>query len=167
MANRTSWTPGNGQGLTYGSLFNGSDLASLPSGDAVASSVTAIANGTNLDTFMKVSAKFTISSTTPTAGSFVSLWIAYLNEDGTIYGDGNFPAGTQKAYQPAWAPVATVPLNNAAGAQTVLAVDFPVFMIEPRNFIAILGTGGSAPTLSATGTNCVVDYVTANVNLND
>ncbi len=58
MASRTAWIAGNGQGLTWGTLINSADMTTGPlaTANTVLSSVADIANGTNLDQFMDISA---------------------------------------------------------------------------------------------------------------
>lgn len=170
MANVTNWVVET----NWTTMFNGGDLASLPSGDAVAASngsgaAAAITNGTQLALYCDVSIELTIGATTPTAGAWLALWLAALNQDGATYGDGNFPIGasygTQKSYQPAWAPVGILPLNSGV-AQTLLAGVIQGILMPPGSWLPILGTGGNAPTLSANAGNNVVKYRTYNVNLN-
>jgi hypothetical protein len=170
MANVVNWIVET----NWTTMFQGGDLASLPSGDAVAASngsgaAAAITNGTQLALYCDVSIELTISSTTPTAGAWLGLWLAALQQDGTTYGDGNFPIGasygTQKTYQPAWQPVGVIPLNSF-GAQTLLAGMIQGFLMPPGSWLPIFGTGGSAPTLSSTASNSVIKYRTYNPNLN-
>src|ERR1700739_4906987 len=92
-ANRTAWTAGNGQGLTWGTLVNSADMASLPNGSTVLSSVAGIANGTALDQFMDISCKLAIPSNTVAAGANIAFWIYALQEDGSNYRDGQLTAG--------------------------------------------------------------------------
>jgi len=110
MASRTSWVAGNGQGLTWGTLINSADMASMTNGQTVLSSVTAIANGTNLDMFMDISAVLVIASNTIAAGASLGFWLYNLQEDGLTYGDGQLTAGTPASLTPAWVPCATIPL---------------------------------------------------------
>lgn len=175
-----AWRSGRLAGGTFPNwqtMFQGGDLASLASGDAVAASngsgsALTIVNDTYDnssdaygDQLIRVSVKLTISSTTPTAGSWWAIWFALLNQDGSTYGDGNFPIGasygTQKTYQPAVPPAILRPFNNAAGAQTVLADTVDIWL-PPGIVLPIFGTGGSAPTLNSTPSNSVIKYATFN-----
>ena|ERR1700757_2149908 len=166
MTGRTAWTSGNGQGYTWGTLFNGSDLVSMPSGDAVLSTVTAIANQTNQDIYMDVSIEMTIGSATPSAGASVSLYAYYLLGDGTTYGDGQLVAGTQKAYVPQGNQlVGVLPIETSA-AVTLMCGMLNGVVIYPGTVLFAL-YNGTGVTLSATAGNCVVKYRTYNLNLNN
>jgi hypothetical protein len=87
-----------GQGLTYTAAFNNSDLAALPNGSAVLSSIADITNGTYLDVFAAISCSMgTLSVASP---NFVGIYFYPLNQDGTTYGDGYFSSGSQQAKVP-------------------------------------------------------------------
>lgn len=163
MSNRTSWTAGNGQGLTFGTLINSSDMTSMPNGDTVLSSVTAIANQTNLDQFMDISFKLAISSSTIAAGANIVFWIYAENADGSHYGDGQFTAGTQAALTPAFPPCAICAIPAVASTTTLYGYAQGI-IIPPQPFkIAVQNNCGFTLT-SGTQT---VDYITYNINLND
>lgn len=162
MASTTSWIGGNGQGLTYGTLINSADMASMANANTVVSSVADIANGTALDMFMDISASLVISSSTIVAGANLSFWIFMLNQDGTSYGDGQFTNGTAAAKTPTFSPCGTIPLI-AAATQTALKGDIQQIIIPPGSFrVAIQNNSGF--TLTA-GTQ-TVKYRTYNLNLN-
>ena len=162
MASRTAWTGGNGVGLTWATAINSADMASMVNGSSVVSSVADIANGTNLDMFMDISASLVIASSTIAAGANLAFWLYLLNQDGTTYGDGQFVNGTQKAATPTFSPVAVMPLV-AAAAQTALIGNAFQIMIPPGSFrLAIQNNSGFTLT-SGTQT---VKYRTYNVNLN-
>ncbi|HZT90278.1 MAG TPA: hypothetical protein VFA12_20225 [Stellaceae bacterium] len=165
MANRTAWTAGNGAGLTWTSGFGAADLTSLPSGDVVLSSGAAIANGANLDMFADASVEITIASSTPSAGAYIALWIAPLQEDGTTYGDGQLTAGVQAAYTPPWAPAAIIPIESGT-ALTKMMGSVSAILLPPRNFLWILGNF-TGLTFSGTAGNNVMKFITENVNLNN
>lgn len=163
MTSRTSWTAGNGQGLSWGTLVNSSDLTSMANGDTVLSSVTAIANGTNLDQFMDISFKLAISSSTIAAGANIAFWLYVENEDGSHYGDGQFTAGTAAALTPAFPPCAICAIPAVASTTTLYGYAQGI-IIPPQTFkVAIQNNCGFALT-SGTQT---VDYCTYNINLND
>lgn len=163
MANRTAWTAGNGVGLTWTTLINSSDMASMPNADTVLSTVADIANGTNLDMFMDVSASLAIASSTIVAGANLAFWLYALNQDGTTYGDGQLTAGTQAAKTPTFAAFGTMPLV-AAASQTTLLGYIQQVIIPPGSFrVAIQNNSGFALT-SGTQT---VKYRTYNVQLNN
>jgi len=166
MTNRTAWIAGLGQGLgSWGTLINGSDLASLANGSAVLSSVADIANGTNLDMFMDISFKFTgLTSATPAAGSNVSFFLATLNQDGSSYGSGELASGGTQTRAPA------MPLLGSYGIETAVAATsftgtVTGLTIPPQSFRVALFNNSSF-AFSATAGNCVVTYKTYNLNLN-
>lgn len=163
MTSRTAWTAGNGVGLTWSTLINSADLASMANGSSVLSSVADIANGTNLDQFMDISAICAISSSTIAAGANLAFWLYPLQEDGSTYGDGQFTAGTQAAKTPTFSPFGTMPLV-AAASQTTLVGFIQGIVIPPGSFrVAMQNNSGFALT-SGTQT---VKYRTYNINLNN
>lgn len=163
MSNRTAWTAGNGAGLTWTTLFNGTDMNSMTNAQSVLSSITAIANGTALDMFMDVSFEVTISSSTIAAGANLSLWIFPLMEDGSTYGDGSLAAGTAAAITPGLFPVLTMPLR-AAVTQTALYGYGQSIIIPPGTFLPVV-QNNSGFTLAGSGN--VAKYRTYNLNLNN
>jgi|SRR5215469_4033743 len=163
MANRSAWIAGNGVGLTWSTAINSADMTSLANGSTVVSSVADIANGTNLDQFMDLSAECLIASSTIAAGAVLSFWIYALLDNGSTYGDGNFVNGTQKAATPAFPPTAVMPLV-AAAAQTNLYGFAGGILLPPGSFrIAIQNNSGFAFTAGAQ----TVKYRTYNINLNN
>lgn len=83
MANTTRWIIGtNWTAVT----FTAADLNSLPSGGA-ALSTSVISNGTGLDQYVDFSFIATVGGTT-LAGSYISIYLLPLNQDGSTYGDG-------------------------------------------------------------------------------
>jgi hypothetical protein len=162
MANRTAWTAGNGVGLTWTTAINSADMASMANVRTVLSSVSDIANGTNLDQFMDISVRCAIASSTVAAGANFALWIYDLLDDGSTYGDGQLTAGTSAAITPTFAPCGIIPLV-AAAAQTTLVGYVNGIIIPPGSFrMAIQNNSGFALT-SGTQT---VRYRTYNQNLN-
>jgi len=168
MANRTAWTAGNGAGYTFSTLFAATDLTSLPSGSSVMSSNGAITNQTAQDMLMDVSYSFTVASITPAAGSGFTLYIAYLNQDGTTYGSGEIStAGSGGAITRAPTILQFIPLPvQITSAATVFVGNFTGFQIAPGSFLPIL-FNNLGETLSATNGNNIVKYRTYNVNLNN
>jgi hypothetical protein len=163
MASRTAWTAGNGQGLTYGTLINSADMASMTTAQTVVSSVADIANGTNLDMFMDISYLLAIASSTIAAGANFAFWIYALNEDGSHYGDGQFTNGTAASLTPAFPPcgVSAIP---AVATTTNMYGYIQQIVIPPGSFrVAIQNNSGF--TLTA-GTQ-TVKYRTYNLNLNN
>lgn len=163
MTSRTAWTAGNGVGLTWTTAINTADMASMATANTVVSSVADIANGTNLDLFMDLSASLVISSSTIVAGANLAFWIYALNQDGTTYGDAQFTNGTAAAKTPTFAPCTVMPLI-AAASQTALIGFSQQILLPPGSFrIAIQNNSGF--TLTA-GTQ-TVKYRTYNFNLNN
>lgn len=163
MANRTAWTAGNGVGFTWTTAINTADLASMPTANTVVSSVADIANQTNLDMFMDISASLVIASSTIVAGANLAFWVFPLNQDGTTYGDGQFTNGTQAAKTPTFSPCSVMPLV-AAAAQTAL-IGFSQQIVIPPGSFRIACQNNSGFTLTA-GTQ-TVKYRTYNLNLNN
>lgn len=163
MTARTAWTAGNGVGFTWSTAINSADMASMATANTVVSSVADIANQTNLDMFMDLSASLVISSSTIAAGANLAFWIYALNQDGTTYGDAQFTNGTAAAKTPTFPPCAVIPLV-AAASQTALIGYAQQIIIPPGSFrVAIQNNSGF--TLTA-GTQ-TVKYRTYNLNLNN
>ena len=167
MANRSAWVAGNGVGLTWTTAINTADMASLAGTTAgsntVLSSAADIANGTNLDQFMDLSAECVIASSTIPAGSNLTFWIYALLDNATNYGDGQLVAGTPKTTTPTFPPCAIMPLV-AAAAQTNLYGFAQGIIIPPGSFrLAIQNNSGFA----FTGGTQTVKYRTYNINLNN
>jgi hypothetical protein len=162
MTARTAWTAGNGVGYTWTTVINTADLATMPNGSTVLSSVADIANQTNQDMFMDISFSQAIASSTIVAGANLAFWLFMLNQDGTTYGDGQFTAGTQAAKTPTFPPCAVFPLV-AAATQTTLVGAVSQIIIPPGSF-RVAQQNNSGFTFSGTQT---VKYRTYNLNLNN
>jgi hypothetical protein len=163
MTNRTAWTPGNGQGLTWGAAINSADMASMTNAESVVSSVADIANGTALDQFMDISFSLAISSSTIAAGANIAFWIVPLNQDGSTYGDGQFTNGTAASKTPTFPPCAVFPLV-AAAAQTTLLGNVVGIIIPPGSFRIAMQNNSGFTLTSGTQT---VKYRTYNQQLNN
>lgn len=166
MAGRSAWVAGNGVGLAWATAINPADMASMAGtaagANTVLSTVADIANGTALDQFMDLSAECVIASSTIVAGSNLAFWIYALLDNGTVYGDGQLVAGTQKIATPTFAPCATMPLVPLA-SQTNLYGFAQGIILPPGSFrLAIQNNSGFAFTA---GTQ-TVKYRTYNQNLN-
>lgn len=162
MTARTAWVAGNGVGLSWTTAINSADLASMATAKTVLSSVSDIANGTNLDQFMDVSVRCAIASSTVAVGASFGLWIYCLLDDGSTYGDGQFTAGTPATLTPTFPPCRVINLV-AAAAQTTLVGIAKGILIPPGSFRLAL-QNNSGFTLTA-GTQ-TVKYRTYNQNLN-
>lgn len=162
--NRTAWTAGNGVGYTWTTLINTADLATMPTGSTVLSSVADITNQSAQDQFMDISVAEAIASSTIVAGASLGFWQMPLNQDGTTYGDGNFAAGTQKAATPANTQnfIGSIGLI-AAAAQTSLVGAITNIPMDPGSF-RVAEQNNSGFTFSGTQT---VKYRTYNINLNN
>jgi hypothetical protein len=163
VSNRTAWAAGNGVGLTWTTLINSADLASMANGKTVLSSVADIANGTNLDQFMDVSASCAIASSTIAAGATLAFWIYALNEDGSTYGDGQLTSGTPASVTPTFPSSGTMPLV-AAASQTTLLGFIQGIIIPPGSFRVAMQNSSGFSFTSGTQT---VKYRTYNINLNN
>lgn len=162
MTSRTAWIAGNGQGLTWGTLINSADMASMTNGQSVLSSIADIANGSSLDQLMDISAICAISSSTIAAGANLAFWLYALQEDGSTYGDGQLTAGTAASKAPAFAPCATMPLVAAASQATLVGFSQGI-IIPPGSFrVAMQNNSGFTFTSGAQ----TVKYRTYNINLN-
>jgi hypothetical protein len=163
MSNRTAWTAGNGQGLTWGTAINSADMASMTNGQSVVSGVADIANGTNLDIYADLSFSLAISSSTIAAGANIAFWLFLLNQDGTTYGDGQFTNGTAATKTPTFAPCGIFPLV-AAAAQTTLVGFVQGIIVPPGSFrFAMQNNSG----FSLTAGTQTVKYRTYNIQLNN
>jgi hypothetical protein len=163
MTSRTAWTAGNGVGLSWATAINSADMASMANAYSVLSSVADIANGTNLDMFMDISAICAISSSTIVAGANLAFWIYQLQEDGSTYGDGQLAAGTAASRSPAFAPCGVIPLV-ALGSQTVLVGNVQQIIIPPGSFRLAMQNNSGFTLTSGTQT---VKYRTYNINMNN
>lgn len=163
MANKTSWVAGAGAGFTWTAAFASADLTSMADSKSVLSNATAIANQTNLDTYMDISVQITVASSTPRVGGYIGIWLAILNQDGSTYGDNQLTAGTQTTYLPPWQPIAIVPLANQA--MTTMQGQATGLLIPPQSF-KLICYNYSNVTFSGTASNNVVKINTYNLNLN-
>ena len=167
MALKTSWVAGNSPGFTWTQLFSSSattdinNASGIATGSCVMSTIT-ISNQSQLDTYMDLSARFGISSSTIAAGANFAFYLYALLDDGTTYGSGELTAGTVATTQPPMPPVAIVPLR-AAASQTAL-VGYQRAIIIPPGTFKMTFQNNCGFTTSTTGNVCM--YRTYNVNLN-
>lgn len=165
MTNRTAWVAGNGVGLTWTACFAPGDLTSLVDSKSVLSSAAAITNGTNLDIYADVSVEITVGSATPRAGAYIGIWLAPLQNDGTIYGDGQLVAGTAATYVPPWSPAAIIPIQSTNASTTIIGQANGI-ILPPGSFNFILYNFTNV-TLSSTAANNTCKFRTYNINLNN
>lgn len=145
----------NAGSLAYQNAFNGSDLNNLPATDAVLSSLAAFDNTGGVsgtpDEFMDISFVGAFAAAqTIAAGSSLGLAIAYLQGDGTTYGDGRLTAGTQTAsYIPVQDVVGGIafPLGSSI---TVLAGSTGLIALRPQKF-KLIAVGNLPGALAASG----------------
>lgn len=166
-ANRTSWTAGNGVGLTWTAAFASTDLTSLASGSSVLSSAADITNGTALDIYADFSCAVTVGSATSAVSSYIAVYLIPLinNNGGTVYGDGTLPAGTQEAFSPGPQPVGTISIRGNV-ALTNLSGMVQGIVIPPGSFRWAV-TNATGIAFSGTAANNVCQYRTYNINLNN
>lgn len=169
MTSRTAWTGGNlNSGLTWTTLINSADFASLANGSTVLSTLTAVLNGTGLDQFMDVSLRASINTTTLAAGASCTLYLMYALDNGTTFGDGSIvTAGTTGAISPPPTVFPSATFNFRAVATTIALNGFAGgILIQPGSFIAAL-QNNSGTTLSSSTTASLCLYRTYNQNLNN
>jgi hypothetical protein len=165
MTSRTSWVAGNNSvGLTWTACFGSADLTSLASGSSILSSAAAVTNGTYLDQYIDLSLKITITSQTPSAGAQILLYLAYLNQDLTSYGDGGLSSGASAAYIPLYPYCAS--FNLVAAATTTLMGTQTGILIAPGSFNFVL-TNSSGLSFSSTAGNNKCSWRVYNQNNND
>lgn len=157
MTARTAWTAGNGVGYTWSTA--NANAGTLATGNSVLDS-TDQTNQTAQDMYCDISFSCTISSSTIAAGANLTFWIAYLNQDGTTYGDNHITT-TAAASTPSYSPVAVVPLF-AAASQTTLVGNFTGIPLAPGTFRWIVQNNSGFTFTAAT-----IKYRTYNINLNN
>lgn len=164
MTGRTAWVAGLlNSGLSWTSFFNAADLNSMPNGDSVLSSVTAIANGSSLDQFFDVSFELTIASSTIAVGANLAMWLFPLNGDGTTYGDNSLTAGSQAAITPGLYPKLIMPLRAATGQTKLYGTNNEPLVMPPGSWLPVL-QNNSGFTLSSSGNAGY--FRSYNINLN-
>ena len=162
-ANRTSWTAGNGVGLTWTTAFTSTDFTGAqPTNGQTVLSTTTITNGTALDQFMDYSVVQTIASSTVAAGANITVYLIPLAADGSTYTPA-MTAGTASSNVLPITPICVIPLY-AAATQTLMTGTCAGITIPPGSFkIAEQNNSG----FTYTATTQVHDYRTYNINLNN
>jgi hypothetical protein len=164
MTATTGWVGGRlNSGLGWTSFFNAADLNSMPSGDTVLSSMSAITNGTSLDQFFEVSFKLTIASNTIAAGALLALYLFKLQGDGSTYGDGSLVAGTQAAITPGIFPKLVMPLRPATAQTILIGENEDPLVLPPGTWLPALQQI-SGFTLASSGNSAW--FRSFNINLN-
>jgi hypothetical protein len=164
MSNRAAWVAGLGAGLSWTTAINTTDLVSLASGSTVLSSIADIDNEANLDMFAEISLRLTVSSFTPSSGSYLGIYVVPLLDDGSTYGDGTLTSGSTITRAPPYPLAGIVPLESSA-AITVMAGFIPRIELPPNKFRFAL-FNNSGVSLSGTAGNNIVKYRTYDMNLN-
>lgn len=168
MASRTSWVAGNGAGLTWTAAFNSSDFTgSQPTNTQTLMSTVTIANGgTNLDQYMHISIRQSISSSTIAAGANFTIWLCSLKADGSTYW-APLTAGTAGSAVPPWTPVAYIPIYATTSQTTLVGstADLGTPIVIPPYSFKIIMQNNCGFTLTSTTQEW--DYTTFNMNLND
>ncbi len=120
------WIGGSGQGLTWGSAFNSSDMASMTNGQSVLSSIADITNGTALDIFADIS--INLPSITVAAPAYAGIYLYPLNQDGSTYGDNQLSSGTAASKVPSSTYLVgaiVMPTGAAAVHGTLIGIVLP------------------------------------------
>lgn len=142
------WIAGSGQGLTWGTALNGSDVNSMSSGKGVLSSVSDITNGTALDIFADFSIQ--LGSVTSVAPNYLGIFLYPLNSDGSTYGDNQFSSGTQTSATPSptyWVGNILFPVATAAIKGTLTRIILPPgsfrFLVWNQAGVALASSGNT------------------------
>ncbi len=163
MANTAAWNGGAGAGLTYASVFNSTDLASMGNSGVVLSSIADITNGTALDLYMDISYLLAIASNTIAAGANIAFWIYNLNQDASHYGDGQFTASAQSTtLTPSFPPAATIGIPAVASTTNMYGTATGI-TIPPGTFRLVVQNNSGFALTSGTQT---IKYRTYKLNLN-
>lgn len=158
-AGTSSWVSGNGQGLTYGSAgFTASCFNSLANGSGCVTSQ--IDNSTALDLYTDLSFVLTVGGTT-TAGSYFTLYLLPLNQDGTTFGDNTGSGGT--APQSTYAVGSVLVKSGITTGNTVVGSVRGVLLPPGKFILGLWNNTGIALNAAAAAT---VSYRTYNENLN-
>jgi hypothetical protein len=167
MTTKTAWAGGtlNGGNGAYMAAF-GTEINSLPTGDAVLSTISfdnTVATLGTPDQFLDLSFTGALTaSETVGAGAGLAFFLYCLQADGATFGDGRLVAGTQLAFQPLLCPMGGIPVQTGT-AITTFAGNITGFVIPPRKF-AIVMQNNTGFALAATGLLCEISTYRQNVN---
>lgn len=169
MTGTSAWIGGNlnSGSFAYMAAF-GAEINSLAGGNSVLSSIIFDNSGAvnPPDQWMDLSAVCAIASTALTAGAALSFWIAYLQGDGTTYGDGRIAtASPGSTYIPTVNPVRGIQIP--AGTITAIIGDTGLIPIRPRKFKLVVANNLSAaspPALAASGNAIYASFYRENLN---
>jgi hypothetical protein len=165
MTSKTAWAGGNLNtgSVGYQAAFSGSSsVLTLANGNSVMSDVT-FDNTGGLDQWIDVSAVCTIGTTPILAGACLPCWLAFLQADGTTYGDGIIST-TPAAITPAslW-PLGAVQFSATATGVTKVVGSVNGLLLPPRRFALVVQNLSGA---NFTGTSTIISISTYNQNLN-
>ena len=166
MTAKTAWAGGtlDGANGAYFAAF-GTEINSLPTGDAVLSTLSfdnTVATLGTPDQFMDLSfVGAYAASETVGAGAGLSFFLYVLQADGVTFGDGRLVAGTQAAFQPLLCPIGGIPIQT--GTVTTFAGNITGFVLPPRKFALVLSSNALF-TLAASGLSCSISTYRQNVN---
>lgn len=157
MANTTRWVIDTAFTTV---TFTAGDLNSLASGGA-ALGTAAIANGTNLDQMMDVSFVVTVGGTT-TAGSYLTLFLLPLNQDGSTYGDGY--ASSTSTQPSAGYGVGSIGVKVGVTSGSTVTGTFALINLPPGD--CKLAFGNNLQVALSSTAALTLKYRTYNTNLN-
>ena len=168
MTGTSAWVGGalNAGSLAYMSAF-GAEINSLAAASSVISSVIFDNSGAvnPPDQFMDISATVAFASNTITAGAALSFWIAYLQGDGSTYGDGRTAtASPGAAYVPMLNPVRGIQIQ-AGTTITSATGDTGLIPIRPRKFkLIVMNNILNAIALASSGNSVWASFYRENLN---
>ena len=144
--------------------FTATDFNNLGSTNfvAVMPTAAAIAQSTNLDSFIEVSFQLTNSATSTTASMYLSLYLFPLNQDGTTYGDGT-ATGANLPGISYWMTNANPKIGVGAAA---FNGSFPRVFIGDLVDNFILGIAAAGGIILNAAAAATVKYRTINTNAN-
>lgn len=140
------WIAGSGQGLTWSSALNSTELNSLANTDAVLIA-TQIDNSSALDIFADVC--FILGSVTSTGSPVIGIYLYPLLEDGSTYGDGRGTGSGSAFIPPAayWCGNAALPAGTQALTGIVSRIILPPakfkFLLYNSAGVALASSGNS------------------------
>lgn len=164
MSNIARWTGGNLESSVWGgALFGSSDLNGLANGDSILSSLSDWDNTGTPDTWLDANIELTIASNTIAAGAYIGLYIAYLIEDGSHYGDNQFTTATgASAAVPSWQPFGIIQVPALSSTTAIRGASSGIIL---RKKFRMLLTNNCGFALASSGAGNVY-FDTSDINLN-
>jgi hypothetical protein len=149
-----TWFAGAGQ-PTYGLAFNNSDIAALPNGNCVMSSISDITNNSFGDQYASISFTFVIPSTILVVGAAVAFYCYPLSDTGLTYGDGVVsPTSGRVALAPtlrAWgqdAPISGIATTSVVGVLERIILPATNFRFAMFSSLGVTITSGTIKYLT-------------------